>query len=143
MTPLVQRHHEFTIEADGPVMVEITAAVTAWLANINARDGLLTVFLRHTSASLTIQENASRSVQADLIDTLARLAPESSAYRHNCEGPDDMPAHVKAMLTSVSLSIPVFERSMALGTWQGIFLIEHRKRSTPRTILLHYVGSCG
>ena len=123
-------------------MVEVTAKIAAWLEIINARDGLLTVFLRHTSASLTIQENASPSVRADLIDALARLAPESSAYRHNCEGPDDMPAHIKAMLTSVSLSIPVFEHSMALGQWQGIFLIEHRKRSTPRAILLHYVGSC-
>lgn len=142
MTPLVQERHEFTVKADGPVMVEITAQVAAWLSSITARDGLLTVFLRHTSASLTIQENAASSVRADLIDALARLAPESSAYRHNCEGPDDMPAHIKAMLTSVSLSIPVFESSMALGTWQGIFLIEHRGRATPRAILLHYVGSC-
>lgn len=123
-------------------MVEITKTIAGWIGEISARDGLLTVFLRHTSASLTIQENASLDVRADLINALARLAPESSAYRHNDEGPDDMPAHIKAMLTSVSLSIPVFEGSMALGTWQGIFLIEHRKRSSPRAVLLHFVGSC-
>jgi len=122
-------------------MVDVTPLVATWLESIGARDGLLTVFLRHTSASLTIQENASPSVRADLLDALAKLAPESSAYRHNTEGPDDMPAHIKAMLTSVSLSIPVFEHAMALGEWQGIFLIEHRKRSVPRAILLHYVGS--
>jgi len=143
MTPVVQRHHEITIEADGPVMIEVTKQIADWVASIAARDGLLTVFLRHTSASLTIQENASPAVRADLIDALSRIAPESSAYRHNAEGPDDMPAHIKTMLTSVSLSIPVFEGSLALGPWQGIFLIEHRKRSTPRALLLHYVGACG
>jgi len=143
MTPLVQHHHEFQVEADGPAMVEVTATVRDWLNSITARDGLLTVFLRHTSASLTIQENTSPDAHADLIGALSRLAPESSAYRHNDEGPDDMPAHIKALLTSVSLSIPVFESEMALGQWQGIFLIEHRKRSTPRAILLHFVGSCG
>ena len=143
MTPLIQERHELTIEAAGPSMVDITARVLAWVQSFRARDGLLTVFLRHTSASLTIQENASASARADLIDALNRLAPESSAYRHNCEGPDDMPAHIKALLTSVSLSIPVFEGALALGDWQGIFLIEHRKRPSPRAILLHFVGSAG
>ena len=99
------------------------------------------MFLRHTSASLTIQENGDPKVRDDLIEALQRLAPESSAYRHNTEGPDDMPAHIKALLTSVSLSIPVFDSVMALGAWQGIFLIEHRRRGTPRSVLLHFVGS--
>lgn len=143
MTPLVQHHHEFQVTADGPAMVEITATVRDWLNGISARDGLLTVFLRHTSASLTIQESTSPEAQADVIGALVRLAPESSAYRHSDQGPDDMPAHIKAVLTSVSLSIPVFEGAMALGQLQGIFLIEHRKRSTPRAILLHFVGLCG
>ena len=143
MIPLIQQHHELTIEAAGPSMLDVTAKVLAWLTSFRARDGLLTVFLRHTSASLTIQENASPSARADLIDALNRLAPESSAYRHNSEGPDDMPAHIKALLTSVSLSIPVFGGALALGTWQGVFLIEHRKRPSPRAILLHFVGSAG
>ena len=124
-------------------MVDITPKLVAWLHSFKARDGLLTVFLRHTSASLTIQENASPSARADLIEALNRLAPESSAYRHNSEGADDMPAHIKAMLTSVSLSIPVFEHSPALGQWQGVFVIEHRKRPAPRDVLVHFIGSAG
>jgi secondary thiamine-phosphate synthase enzyme len=142
MTPLLQMHHEFAVEVNGPAMVDVTATVAAWLKQVAARDGLLTVFLRHTSASLTIQDSASSNVHADLLEALARLAPESSAYRQNCEGGDDMPAHIKAVLTSVSLSIPVLGGAQALGPRQGIFLIEHRKRSTPRSIVLHFVGSC-
>ncbi len=141
MTPLVQERSELSFEIAGPAMLEITGRVAAWLASVRARDGLLTVFLRHTSASLTIQENGDPKVRDDLIEALQRLAPESSAYRHNTEGPDDMPAHIKALLTSVSLSIPVFDSVMALGAWQGIFLIEHRRRGTPRSVLLHFVGS--
>ena len=139
---LSQHHHELTVSAIGPGMLDITAAIADWLHSISARDGLLTVFLRHTSASLTIQENASPEVQKDLLAALEKLAPENSAYRHNDEGPDDMPAHIKTMLTSVSLSIPVFEHAMALGTWQGIFLIEHRRRQQPRSTMLHFVGYC-
>jgi secondary thiamine-phosphate synthase enzyme len=142
MTPFVQERVEFNFDIAGPAMLELTAKIAAWLASIKARDGLLTVFLRHTSASLTIQENGDPQAGKDLIDALARLAPESSAYRHDAEGPDDMPAHIKAMLTSVSLSIPVFERAMALGQWQGIFLIEHRARRMPRSVMLHFIGSC-
>ncbi len=141
MTPLVQERSELSFEIAGPAMLEITGRVAAWLASVRARDGLLTVFLRHTSASLTIQENGDPKVRDDLIEALQRLAPESSAYRHNTEGPDDMPAHIKALLTSVSLSIPVFDSVMALGAWQGIFVIEHRRRGTPRSVLLHFVGS--
>ena len=143
MTPLVQERTELTIEGAGPAMLDLTQRIGAWLAQVKARDGLLTVFLRHTSASLTIQENGDPKVRADLIDALGRLAPESSAYRHNAEGPDDMPAHIKSMLTSVSLSIPVFEHAMALGQWQSLYLIEHRRRAAPRSVLLHYIGSCG
>lgn len=142
MHALAQHHHELSLDASGPGMVDITPNVADWLHSINARDGLLTVFLRHTSASLTIRENTSPEVRDDLLAALDTLAPENSAYRHDAEGPDDMPAHIKAMLTSVSLSIPVFERAMALGTWQGIFLIEHRKRTQSRATLLHYIGSC-
>jgi secondary thiamine-phosphate synthase enzyme len=142
MTPILQHRTELTFDVGGPDMLELTAMIAKWLARINARDGLLTVFLRHTSASLVIQENGDPNVRTDLIDALKRLAPESSAYRHNAEGADDMPAHIKAMLTSVSLSIPVFEHTMALGQWQGVFLIEHRKRHIPRTVLLHYIGAC-
>jgi secondary thiamine-phosphate synthase enzyme len=140
MTPLIQERQELAIDASGPAMVEITAQAAAWIASIGARDGLLTVFLRHTSASLTIQENRDTTVRADLLAALARLAPEGAGYRHSAEGIDDMPAHIKTMLTSVSLSIPVFEGALALGTWQGIYLIEHRKRRSTRKIILHFVG---
>jgi secondary thiamine-phosphate synthase enzyme len=131
MTPIEQQRTELTIDVAGPTLLDLTAKVSAWLEAIRARDGLLTIFLRNTSASLTIQENADPKVRADLIDALGRL-----------DGPGDMPAHIKAMLTSVSLSIPVFERVMALGPSQVLFLIEHRQRKTPRTVLLHYIGSC-
>ena len=141
MTPLVQERQELAIEVAGPAMLDITGRVSGWLRDRRARDGLLTVFLRHTSASLTIQENTDPKLRADLLQALDRLAPESSAYSHNAEGPDDMPAHIKTLLTSVSLSIPVFGGAMALGAWQGIFVIEHRQRRTERAVLLHFVGS--
>jgi len=112
-----------------------------WLADNRADDGLLTVFLRHTSASLTIQENADPAVLADLADALARLAPESRSYRHDSEGPDDMPSHIKSMLTATSLSLPVLAGRMVLGTWQAVYLIEHRLAPHRREVLLHYVGT--
>ena len=143
MTPLTQARTELTVESAGPAMIEITRDVERWLREIGARDGLLTAFLRHTSASLTIQENANSTVKADLLDALSRLAPEGAGYRHRAEGPDDMPAHIKALLTPVNLSIPVFGSTMALGAWQGIYVIEHRRRASPRTVLLHFVGSVG
>lgn len=142
MTPLTQERLELTIEVAGPAMLDLTQKVAAWLERIRARDGLLTLFLRHTSASLTIQEHGDAKARTDLIEALQRLAPESSVYRHAAEGADDMPAHIKSMLTSVSLSIPVFERAMALGQWQSLYLIEHRRRGTPRSVLLHFIGSC-
>jgi secondary thiamine-phosphate synthase enzyme len=112
-----------------------------WLAGSSAGDGLLTVFLRHTSASLTIQENADPDVLADLADALARLAPESSRYRHDIEGPDDMPSHIKSMLTSTSLAIPVIGGELGLGRWQAVYLVEHRARPHRREAILHYLGT--
>jgi secondary thiamine-phosphate synthase enzyme len=127
----------------GPGFTDITPRVAAFIDEINAAQGLLTAFIAHTSASLTIQENADPAVQQDLLDALAKLAPEQGPYRHDAEGADDMPAHIKAMLTSVSLSIPVVEKRMALGTWQGIFVIEHRAKPQNRRVELTFIGSIG
>lgn len=121
-------------------MHEVTRAVAEWVAQCGVSDGLLTVFCRHTSASLTIQENAAPAVQRDIVRWLERVAPESSAYEHDDEGPDDMPAHLKALLTGVHLSIPVMGGRMALGTWQGIYLIEHRRTPHRRSLALHLMG---
>lgn len=125
----------------GEGLTEITPAVASWLEEQRCGDGLLTLFLRHTSASLTIQENADPSVQGDLVTALRRLAPEDGGWVHDAEGPDDMPAHVKAMLTGVNLSIPVESGRMLLGTWQGIFVIEHRARPHRREAALHFLGT--
>jgi secondary thiamine-phosphate synthase enzyme len=130
------------IHTRGPGFTDITNDVSDWLKQIGATDGLLTVFIAHTSASLTIQENADPDVRRDLIDCLSRLAPESHPYRHASEGPDDMPAHIKAMLTSVSLSIPVVAGRTALGTWQGVYVIEHRARDHDRRVEMHFIGVC-
>jgi secondary thiamine-phosphate synthase enzyme len=129
-----------SVRTHGPGLTEITDEIRAWLKEIGASEGLLTVFIAHTSASLTIQENADPDVRRDLIDALRRLAPESHPYRHSAEGPDDMPAHIKALLTSVSLSIPVVEGRTALGTWQGVYVIEHRARQHDRRVELHFIG---
>jgi len=125
----------------GSGLMEITAEVRSWLASQDVRTGLLTLFCRHTSASLLIQENAARAVRHDLEKFFAALAPEHpSRYEHNEEGPDDMPAHLRSALTGVQLSIPVSEGRMALGTWQGIYLFEHRHRAHEREIALHLIG---
>jgi secondary thiamine-phosphate synthase enzyme len=118
----------------------ITDAVAAWVAEQGITEGLLTLFIRHTSASLLIQENAAPAARRDLEHWLARVAPESSDYEHDDEGPDDMPAHLRSVLTATSLSIPVLEARMLLGTWQGIYLCEHRRQPTPREIALHLLG---
>jgi secondary thiamine-phosphate synthase enzyme len=122
-------------------LVEVTAQVRHWVAEQGMDTGLLTVFCRHTSASLTIQENADPDVQADLLRFFRRLVAEDpSLYAHTTEGPDDMPAHIRSALTGVSLSIPVMEGEPALGTWQGIYLFEHRARPHRREIALHLIG---
>lgn len=140
--PLRMANSALIVRTHGPGLTEITGEVRAWLRSIGASEGLLTVFIAHTSASLTIQENADPDVRRDLVDALNRLAPENAGYRHASEGPDDMPAHIKALLTSVSLSIPVVEGRTALGTWQGVYVIEHRAHQHERRIELHFIGVC-
>ena len=140
MSGVVQASHVLAVATRGKGFVEITRELAAWLSTIAADDGLLTVFVQHTSASLTIQENADPNVRRDLLDTLEQLAPEDRPYAHNEEGPDDMPSHIKAMLTAVSLSIPVKDGSMTLGTWQGVYLIEHRTAPHRRNVVLSFIG---
>jgi len=125
----------------GSGLEEITREVRAWLESQGVTTGLLTLFCRHTSASLLIQENAARAVRSDLEKYFAALAPEDpSRYEHDDEGPDDMPAHLRSALTGVHLSIPVSAGRMVLGTWQGIYLFEHRRRAHEREIALHLIG---
>jgi secondary thiamine-phosphate synthase enzyme len=129
------------VETRGTGFIDITGEVAKFLREAGAREGAVTLFIRHTSASLTIQENADPSVLKDLTVALDRLAPENAGWMHDTEGPDDMPAHVKTMLTSTSLQIPVLNGDMALGTWQGIYLAEHRARPHRREIVLQFMGS--
>ena len=124
----------------GPAFHDLTLDVAAWLTSIAAADGAVTLFIRHTSASLTIQENADPAVLADLATTLNLLAPENRLYTHSTEGPDDMPAHIKTMLTSVSLTVPVASGRMMLGTWQAIYLIEHRTAPHVREVIAQFIG---
>jgi secondary thiamine-phosphate synthase enzyme len=125
----------------GQRLYEITREVSRWVAEQAMHEGLLTLFCRHTSASLLIQENAAPAVQRDLVAFFDRVAPESrSLYEHDDEGPDDMPAHLKTALTQVSLTIPLVEGRLALGTWQGIYLFEHRDHPHRRSIVLHLIG---
>ncbi len=125
----------------GRGLLEITRPVADWLTETGVRSGLLTLFIRHTSASLLVQENADPQVCADLDRFLARLVPDGDAlFRHRDEGPDDMPAHVRAALTAVALSIPVASGRLALGTWQGIYVWEHRLRPHRREVAAHVVG---
>lgn len=131
---------EISVETGGKGLCEVTGAVRSFVAHSGISNGLLTVFIRHTSASLTIQENADPSVLHDLEDFLGRLAPEDHSYAHASEGPDDMPAHIKAALTDVSLCVPVVDGDMALGTWQGIFVMEHRARGHLRKLRLLLMG---
>jgi len=125
----------------GEGLVEITREIKQFLAEAAAGDGVLLAYLRHTSASLTIQENADPDVRTDLVTALRRLAPEDAGWVHEVEGPDDMPAHVKAMLTGISLHVPVTGGALALGTWQGIYVVEHRMRPHERQVVLQFVGS--
>jgi secondary thiamine-phosphate synthase enzyme len=137
---LSQFTNSLSIRAAGPGLHEITPAVCEWVEGTGIRDGLLTLFCRHTSASLLIQENAAPSVQRDLQAYFARIAPEGGPYEHDDEGPDDMPAHLRSALTQVQLTIPVSNGRLALGTWQGIFLFEHRRNTPERQIALHLFG---
>ncbi|MCJ8142793.1 secondary thiamine-phosphate synthase enzyme YjbQ [Ancylobacter sp. A5.8] len=128
------------IETRGRGFTELTQEVARFLGRIGAGDGEVSLFCRHTSASLTIQENADPDVRIDLLTALDRLAPEDGGWVHHMEGPDDMPAHVKAVLTGISLAVPVMAGRMALGTWQGIYLIEHRARPHRRELVVAFVG---
>ncbi|WP_300974626.1 secondary thiamine-phosphate synthase enzyme YjbQ [Sphingomonas sp. LHG3406-1] len=129
-----------TVTAPAQGLHLITRDVTAWVAAQGMAEGLLSLFIRHTSASLLIQENAAPAARRDLERWLARIAPESSAYEHDDEGPDDMPAHLRSVLTATSLTVPLIDGRLALGTWQGIYLCEHRRHPSPRDIVLHLVG---
>ena len=129
------------VPTPGTGFTDITDQAAQFLREAGAREGALTLFMRHTSASLTIQENADPSVLVDLATALKRLAPENAGWVHDTEGPDDMPAHIKTMLTATSLQIPVLDGAMALGTWQGIYVIEHRARPHRREIVLQFIGS--
>jgi secondary thiamine-phosphate synthase enzyme len=140
MAEMLQASHAITVATRGKGFIEITAELARWLESITAEDGLLTVFVCHTSASLTIQENADHNVRVDLLDALEAIAPERRDYAHQEEGPDDMPSHIKAMFTSVSVGIPVKGGRMTLGTWQGVYVIEHRASPHQRTIALCFIG---
>ncbi|HEX8442281.1 MAG TPA: secondary thiamine-phosphate synthase enzyme YjbQ [Allosphingosinicella sp.] len=129
------------IDTERQGLLDITFRITPWVTGLGIRDGLLTLFCRHTSASLLIQENAAPAARADLERYFAAIAPEDPArYAHGEEGPDDMPAHLRTALTQTQLSIPVVGGHLALGTWQGIYLFEHRRSPHRRTIALHLIG---
>jgi secondary thiamine-phosphate synthase enzyme len=129
------------VDTPGVGFTDITENAVSFASQAGAGDGVLLVYLRHTSASLTIQENADPDVQADLGAALDRLAPEDAPWIHDVEGPDDMPAHVKAMLNGVSLQVPIAGGKLALGTWQGIYLVEHRRRPHSREVIFQFIGS--
>ena len=132
---------QFTVSTRGKGLYDCTGQITSWVQDQKVHTGLLTVFLRHTSASLTIQENADPDVIADLNDFFARLVPEDNRqFRHTSEGPDDMPAHIRAALTMTQLSIPIVDGRLGLGTWQGIYVFEHRTHAHRRNVLLHLIG---
>lgn len=140
MSGLCQASGLLTVRTPGRALVEITPQVAEWVRAQDMREGLLTLFCRHTSASLLIQENAAPAVKTDLLAWLARIAPEDALYAHDDEGPDDMPAHIRAMLTGVNLTVPLIDGALALGTWQGIYLAEHRRAAHRREVVLHLIG---
>jgi secondary thiamine-phosphate synthase enzyme len=135
-----QASDTFTLATSGEGLTEFTQAVRRFVTATGVRTGLLTLFCRHTSASLLVQENADPDVRADLLDFFRRIAPQAATYRHQSEGPDDMPAHLRAALTQVQLSIPVAEGAPVLGTWQGIYLFEHRAAPHRRQVAVHIIG---
>jgi secondary thiamine-phosphate synthase enzyme len=138
---LRQYTHRLPVDTQGKGLYDITGRIAEWVGGRDVKDGLLTIFIQHTSASLTIQENADPDVVHDLAVFFSRLVPEDNRlYKHTCEGPDDMPAHIRSALTLTQLSVPVEHSRMALGTWQGVYVFEHRARAHRRTVLLHLLG---
>lgn len=135
-----QAQTSFTLSTNGQAFYEFTHEVEGWLAGTGIDTGLLTLFCRHTSASLLINENAAPAVQRDLLRWMSKAVPEGPHYEHDSEGPDDMPAHIRTMLTGASLSIPVAAGRTVLGTWQGIYLAEHRRAPHTRTVVAHIIG---
>ncbi len=135
-----QSTHILEVNTRGQALYECTSPISQWVRQQGLETGLLTVFCRHTSASLLIQENADPTVRVDLTAFFNRIAPEHGPYEHDSEGPDDMPAHLKTALTQVQLTIPLVNSRLALGTWQGIYLFEHRTRPHRREIVLHLLG---
>ena len=140
MSAIKQRQATFTVSTRGPGFTDVTQRVRQFVRESGVENGVLTLFMPHTSASLLIQENADPDVLRDLADAFARLAPRDQDYRHRTEGPDDMPAHIRAALTQTSLSIPVAKGAPALGVWQAIYLFEHRDAPHQRDLLLHVIG---
>jgi secondary thiamine-phosphate synthase enzyme len=132
-----------TLDTTGEGFFEITRDAVHFLQKIKAADGALLLFLRHTSASLVIQENADPDVQTDLVTALDRVAPADAGWVHDVEGPDDMPAHLQSMVNGVCLQVPVTGGTIALGTWQGIYVAEHRERPHRREVILQFLGACG
>lgn len=133
--------HRVDVRTDGKGLYDVTRSIASWVWRCGLQSGLLTVFLQHTSASLTVQENADPDVTLDLADFFQKLVPDNPRlYRHTIEGPDDMPAHIRAALTMTQLSIPLIGGELALGTWQGIYVFEHRASAHQRTIALHLIG---
>jgi secondary thiamine-phosphate synthase enzyme len=138
---MTQKTTQLQVSTKGKGLYEFTQQAERWVNSCELSTGLLTILIQHTSASLTIQENADPDVQADLNDFFGRIAPEDNRlYRHTAEGPDDMPAHIRSALTLVQLSIPVVAGRMALGTWQGLYVFEHRDAPQRRRLLLHVIG---
>ena len=139
---VVTCHTRLDVATREQAFTDITRQIRDWIGAAQLADGVVTLFIRHTSASLVIQENTDPDVQRDLIDWLGDLAPEKRQWRHSLEGPDDMPAHAKAAITSPSLSIPVIDGKMALGQWQAIYVVEHRSQRHQREVIVTYVGTC-
>lgn len=135
-----QATHTLSTDTEGPGLYEITNRVTDWCHQQGMQEGLLTLFIRHTSASLTIQENADPDVRYDLQNYFDRIAPQDGSYLHSAEGPDDMPAHIKTALTQVQLTIPLQQGRLVLGTWQGVYVFEHRHHRHRRQVAVHLLG---
>lgn len=136
-----QSSHEITFQTTGSSLLNVTGPIKDWIDSLDINEGLLTVFIKHTSASLTIQENADPDVLHDLNNFFGKLVPENTLlYRHNAEGADDMPAHIKSSLTQTQLSIPIKNNNLNMGIWQGIYIFEHRAHAHKRTLSLHILG---